>query len=371
MSICFLEESEVQTTAANKYTLGTVYLYFQYCNLKCRHCWINPPYSDEITVKEDEISLAQLIAALEECRQIGMRAIKLTGGEPFTRKDIFELLKYLKENKISITMETNGTLIREKEAKALKEAGVGHVAVSLDGPTAEIHEALRGVPGSFNAALEGIQYLKKEGLNIQVIAALWQGNKEYLKATLVLAKALGANSVKINPLNNISRAERMKQNRETLSVREVIEFHRQLKEELKAEPPITLFFDIPPVFFSIENMRLTGSCGTCGIFGILGILGDGRISICGIGSSTETLILGRVGKDNIKEIWESHPVLKEIREGVPKKMRGICGTCMFMHYCLGKCRAEAYYESGSLLAPFSFCQIAYAEGLFPVSRMIS
>jgi SynChlorMet cassette radical SAM/SPASM protein ScmF len=298
-----------------------------------------------------------------------MRSVKLSGGEPFVRKDIFEFLNYFKENKIGITMETNATLIREKEAKALKEAGVGHVAVSLDGPTAEIHESLRGVPGSFNDALEGIRALKKEGLNVQIITCLWRKNLDHIKSTIVLAKALAANSVKINPINSISRADKMAEQEETLTVKETIEFYNKLMPELKKEPAMNVIFDIPPAFYPIINMKL--NVCTCGIYHILGILGDGRISICGIGSTVETMVLGRIGKDKIKEIWQNHPVLKEIREGVPKQMQGICGRCMLKSYCLGKCRAEAFYEKGSLLAPLSFCQIAYEEGLFPKSRLLS
>jgi len=323
-----------------------------------------------VAVKEGEISLKELIPVFEECRLMGMGSVKLSGGEPFTRKDIFDFLNYFKENKIGITVETNATLIREKEARALKSACVGHVAVSLDGPNAEIHESLRGVAGSFNAAVEGIRCLVKEGLNIQVITSLWQGNKEYIKSTIVFAKALGANTLKINPITNISRGDAMNKQRETLSVKETLAFYHWLTEEMKKEPQITVIFDIPPAFYPIVNRRIN-HFGTCGIFNILGILGDGRLSICGIGSSASTLVLGRVGRDSIKDIWENHLVLKEIRENVPKKMQGICGRCMFMHYCLGKCRAEAYYTKGSLLAPLSFCQIAYEEGLFPQSRMIA
>jgi len=368
MSLCFLDNPQIQDTTS-KFKLATVYLYFKYCNLKCRHCWINPPYTEEVSVKEDELTIKEIISALEECRALGMQGIKLSGGEPFSRPDIFELLNYCKENKLSITVETNGTLIREKEAKALKEAGVWHIAVSLDGPTAEIHEALRQVEGSFEKTLEGIRYLKEQGLNLQIIIALWRGNVEHIKSTIVLAKALGANSVKINPINSIARADTMSQKNETLSVKETIDFYLKLKAELKKEPKINVIFDIPPAFQPMVDGHFE-PFSTCGIFGILGILGDGRISICGIGSTTETLVLGYVGKDSIKDIWQNHPVLKEIRQGVPKKMQGICGKCLFMHYCLGKCRAEAYYETGSLLAPLSFCQIAYEAGLFPESRIV-
>ena len=57
-----------------KYELRTVYFYSKYCNLKCRHCWINPPYSDTVSVKDDEASLEEIILALEECRRLGMNS---------------------------------------------------------------------------------------------------------------------------------------------------------------------------------------------------------------------------------------------------------------------------------------------------------
>ena len=97
MANCFLEGS-TPDPLASKYALGTVYIYSKYCNLKCRHCWINPPYTDEVAVKEGEISLKELIPVFEECRLMGMGSVKLSGGEPFTRKDIFDFLNYFKEN---------------------------------------------------------------------------------------------------------------------------------------------------------------------------------------------------------------------------------------------------------------------------------
>ena len=117
-----LAEDAPPLSKAGGYTLATVYLYFKYCNLRCRHCWINPPYSDTRSLKSDELEMSAIISALDECRSLGMTSIKITGGEPFVREDIFELLGYLKKNAIRINMETNAVLIREKEARALKEA---------------------------------------------------------------------------------------------------------------------------------------------------------------------------------------------------------------------------------------------------------
>ena len=369
MANCFLEDTAVDRSGYNKSVLGTVYLYAKYCNLKCRHCWINPPYTRNTDVKPDEAPIGEIISALEECRRLGMKAVKLTGGEPFTRIDIFELLDYLKKNSIRITVETNGTLIRERQARALKDAGAYHIGVSLDGPDEETHSSLRGVTGSFDAALEGIRALKKEGLNVQVIASLWKGNMARIKSTIVMVKALGVNSIKINPINYIERGGKMKEAGEVLSVKETIDYYNELSRDLEKDGISGVIFDIPPAFHPVKDMSF-GHINTCGIFNILGILGDGSISICGIGSTVDTLILGRITKDKIEDIWRDSAVLKEIREYVPSKLKGVCGQCMMKKYCLGKCRAEAYYTEGSLLAPLGFCQTAYNEGLFPESRLV-
>ncbi len=353
----------------DKFALRTVYLYFKYCNLKCRHCWINPPYADSRGLREDEAPLDDIISCLEECRELGMRSVKLTGGEPFTRNDIFGLLEYVREKSIRLSMETNAVFIREKEAKALRQAQATLIAVSLDGPNAGIHEALRGVKGSFDDALKGIAALKKEGLSIQVITSLWRGNKDNIKSTIKLSRSLGASSVKINLIQGMCRADLMQERQETLTVKETIDFYNELNEEMNVLSPIRVIFDIPPAFKQVKNMRIE-SISTCSIFNILGILGDGAISICGIGSNVDRLVLGRIGKDRIKDIWSDHPVLREIRENIPARMSGICGRCMLRYYCLGKCRAEAYYSKGSVSAPLSFCQAAYEEGLFPGSRII-
>ena len=365
---CLAEETPPLSDASG-YTLATVYLYFKYCNLRCRHCWINPPYSSTRALRSDELEMGAIISGLDECRELGMKSVKITGGEPFSREDVFELLAYLKKNSIKINMETNAVLIRQREAVALKEAGVGQVAVSLDGPNAHIHESLRGVDGSFDDALKGINALIKEGVNLQIITCLWRGNIKEVKDTVTFAASLGASSVKINPIHAIARAGSMERSNETLNVKETIDFYNYFAGEFKEDKPVKVIFDIPPAFRPMKNAGRE-RFGSCGIFNILGILGDGRISICGIGSVADALVLGRIGEDKIKDIWHNNSVLKDIRANVPSRLEGICGRCIFKGYCLGKCRANAYYLRGSVIAPLDFCQAAYEEGLFPGSRMI-
>ena len=64
-----------------------------------------------------------------------------------------------------------------------------------------------------------------------------------------------------------------------------------------------------------------------------------------------------------------HPVLREIREGMPRRLGGICGECLMKGVCLGNCIAQNYYRSRNLWAPFWYCEEASRMGLFPPSRI--
>lgn len=351
--------------------LSTVYLYFSSaCNLCCRHCWIEPEYLAAGKANED-LALDKIIAALEECIPLGLNTVKITGGEPFLRTDIFGLLDYLTAKKMNISIETNGTLIKEKEAAALKKASVHHIAVSLDGPTAHLHEELRQSKGSFKDTIAGIGHLKKSRVgNIQIIMCLWRENASAVNEMTSFAKDLGVNSLKINPLSSSCwRTEKMEEEKLLLTIQEIIGIYRGLHNE-GAQNGLPVIFDIPPALLFLDDFKKSGS-GTCGIKHLLGIIADGKISICGIGKTMEKLIFGEVGKDRIKDIWENSAVLKQIREEIPQKLQGVCGKCLFRFYCLGKCRAAAFYETENLLAPFSICQQAYEHDFFPKSRLIS
>ncbi len=361
-----------------KYLLKSVYLYFsKYCNLNCRHCWINPDFTgmpDDNGGNKKDIELRYIINALKQAKKLGLRTVKITGGEPFLRKDIIELFKWIKKNQLNMHIETNGTLIGEKEAKAVRDYKVMQVAVSLDGPDEQTHEKLRNVKGSFKNAVNGIRQLRKynPGLSLQVICSLWNENKSKMKQMIDLCAALRVNSLKINPIMNVSRADIMKSKGELLTIGEILKTNKKMKSYMsrpRLKKKLKLCFDIPPAFKTIEELK-TEKC-VCGIKSIIGITGDGTISICGIGSVVKELNMGNIKDTKLKQVWENNKILNIIRKDVPLKLEGICGKCMMKNFCLGKCRAEAYWEQKSFLAPFVFCKIARDEGLFPETRVLN
>ncbi len=101
------------------------------------------------------------------------------------------------------------------------------------------------------------------------------------------------------------------------------------------------------------------------------MLHDGRAGLCGIGEHVKELDFGSLLEPGaVRRVWEQNVTLQAIRENVPRRLKGICGRCMFRNYCLGKCVANTFTSTGDLFEGFPFCEQAYAEGLFPENRLV-
>lgn len=347
--------------------LSQIYLYITgSCNLNCRHCWIEPTFGAKI---KKYLPWTTLRPIFEEGRTLGLTSVKITGGEPFLHPEMNDMLYALHEMGLALRMETNGTLIGPNEAKALKDTGTWF-SISIDGATAELHDDLRGVQGSFKRTLKGIECVRNEGLNFQIITCLHRNNRDFLPDMITLAWELGAGSLKVNPITDDGRGAQMDAQGELLSVAEVLDVRKALLEQVDFGDDFKVFFDVPPAFKSLPEIR-ENSLGTCGILNILGILHDGTAGLCGIGEHVADMNFGSLLEPGaLRRVWVENAVLGSIRENLPENLGGICGQCMFKHYCLGKCVAHTYTSEGSLFEGFPFCQQAYEQGLFPETRIV-
>ena len=350
-------------------SLSIIYLYITgSCNLNCRHCWIDPVFENNGITPDKYLPWVDLKKIAEEARELGLKLIKITGGEPFLHPEMCGILYGLKEMGLSLSMETNGTLIGEREAAALKDNSV-RISVSIDGPTAELHDNLRGVKGAFDRTMTGLAFVRREKLDFQIISCLYRGNSDRLLEMVEFARQAGASSLKINVINGIARSDQMNTAGELLTVPEVLSVYRDLKRELADLENFRVFFDIPPAFKSLKEIRTRGF-GTCGILSILGVLHNGHAGLCGIGLHVKELDFGDLRTLGIKRIWEENPILNSIRKNLPHNLEGICGQCTLRYYCLGKCIANTYNSSKNLFGAYGFCQEAYSSGLFPETRIV-
>ena len=141
---------------APAYPLVHAYLYLSGgCNLRCAHCWISPDFAPGREAAFDRLTTADVKKIVDEGRPLGLSHVKLTGGEPFLNKDIFDIIDLLAGRSLSVSIETNGTLIDRDAAAFLGKKGVGSVSVSMDSHRASFHDAFRGVEGAFDGVVAG------------------------------------------------------------------------------------------------------------------------------------------------------------------------------------------------------------------------
>tara|TARA_Y100000310_G_C20691319_1_gene822437 strand:+ start:1408 stop:2469 length:1062 start_codon:yes stop_codon:yes gene_type:complete len=166
------------------------------CNLRCKMC---ARYGEggtrEIDIKgELELNdFKNIIDDIKKSYRLLKPFIGITGGEPFMRKDIFDILAYLKGFRFSIT--TNFTALDEERIKRLARCRPKQIRISIDGPE-KVHDRIRGVKGTFSKAMSNISILRKYAdIPIRFNCAISKDNMEHLEDVVRVAKE---NKVKLN-----------------------------------------------------------------------------------------------------------------------------------------------------------------------------
>jgi MoaA/NifB/PqqE/SkfB family radical SAM enzyme len=172
------------------------------CNYNCDHCC-----TDAVNESKEELPTKRVLEVIDEMDQLGVAAIYFSGGEPLKRKDILEILQYAssKENIKRINLATNGSLITNDTAKILANLNLESVLISLDGHTEEINNSIRGIKTAYNDALNGIELLSREGVNVRVGAVIWKENINFLEEITQLAIDKNAYQIFFNWLVKVGR----------------------------------------------------------------------------------------------------------------------------------------------------------------------
>lgn len=141
------------------------------CNLKCVHCYSN----SEAKSYPGELDVSSGMALIDDLSQYKIPALLFSGGEPLTRKELFELMSYARQSGLRTVISTNGTLITPELAKKIKDIGVTYVGVSLDG-LEDTNDKFRGVPGAFTRAMQGFRNLVDAGQKVGLRMTLTKQN---------------------------------------------------------------------------------------------------------------------------------------------------------------------------------------------------
>lgn len=167
------------------------------CNLRCGMCnhWRDP--------SEPAFDLDFYRRLIDDLAELGCVKLHLTGGEPTLRPDLERLIQHARDRGLRPTMTSNGTLIDADRARALTAAGLRKINLSLDSPTAALHDRARGVPGAWERATAACRHLRPHlrpgGLQLNtVISALTYAS---LASLPELAIALGVDRLNLIPLD--------------------------------------------------------------------------------------------------------------------------------------------------------------------------
>lgn len=156
------------------------------CNLRCLHCF-NPTHA----ASPRELSDAEIVRLLGELAALGALDVCLTGGEPLLRPGLFALIEAAKGLGLSVSLNTNATLVAPGRARRLKDLGVREVYASIYGATAAVYETVTGVPGSFARFQAGLAALAEARVPTTLQMPVMTVNRGEVLAARDLARSLG------------------------------------------------------------------------------------------------------------------------------------------------------------------------------------
>ena len=150
------------------------------CNFRCRYCMPRERFGKEhnFLPKSEILSYEEIQKFVLACKPLGLRKVRITGGEPLLRKDLPKLVRYISDLGIEVALTTNGSFLK-REAARLAEAGLDRVTISLDAVDQELHSRITDSNVTVADILDGIHEAISRGLGpVKVNCVVQRGVNE-------------------------------------------------------------------------------------------------------------------------------------------------------------------------------------------------
>ncbi len=283
------------------------------CNIKCLQCstW-KLPRQKELTTQQWKNIILNFKSWLGTCR------ILFTGGEPFIRKDLLELIKYSTDNGIIAGIATNAIMINPKLAQEIVDSGMGFVNISLDGVKPETHDFIRGIDGSFDKAVSGIRSLNKvrRDLSIFVLSIITNHNLDEILDLVKWVEDEGLDGINFQALMPAGDEGKGWEKENKLWIKDynkldyILDRLIQMKKEGAKIVNTVEQFERFRLYFRHPNSPFGEECSV-GVTNI-GIMSNGDVYLCfkmpSVGNATE---------ETLEKIWTSERANK-VRKAIRK-----------------------------------------------------
>ena len=307
------------------------------CNERCVHCYLDHDDHGEMTTAEIKDLLDQIAAA-------GTFFLTFSGGEVFLRKDFLELVEYARNLMFNVKIKTNAVLIREKEAKRLRELGVEQINISVYSHRAEVHDAITLVKGSWERSIRAIKFLKEQGLKVTIANVLMTHNMDDYLGAKQLAQDLGV-GYQLDP----TITPKMDGDRSLLALR------------VSGEQIHKVFRDDNVVGNAVEFCAPPPAPGDDIMDGIPCSAGHSACYVSPYGDVYPCvqfpLPSGNVRQIKFLDIWNHSPELKEVRT-IRARDLTVCSGCSHVGTCT-RCPGLAFMEGNMRGPSVADCEKSY------------
>jgi len=336
--------------APNKVTLFVT----RQCNLNCKHC-----FSEAGKFWENQLTLLQIEKLSNDLEEIGIFQLTISGGEPFVRPDILDILTILCKKNFDVVVASNGTLINNRIADFFAKTQLP-IQISIDSENGTLHDKFRQTAGAFEKAIKGIKKLSYKGADFSLGVTITTYNYHKLDKIVRLAKRLGARGVYFMFFVPVGRGA-YEQSLDSIcnNYTEVISNLIEIKEkESKMWIAFSAQFPIGDSYSSYYKGMRFGLC-------------EAGISRCAIDTNgdvypcqllmKEEFKAGNICNEHIYDIWGQSKIFQYLRNLSPNDLNGDCIHCKNKSICRGGCRGAAFQTYGDILAPDPRCPIICAE----------
>ncbi|HKY32368.1 MAG TPA: radical SAM protein [Candidatus Polarisedimenticolia bacterium] len=286
------------------------------CNHKCAFCYNCPERGRR------ELSGEQIKSGLRKIADLGCVFLVLSGGEPLTRPDFFDIAWAGKRLGFALRIYTNGYLIDEIVARKFAELMPFEVEISFHGASPASMDKLTGVPGSFERVVQGIKNLRRHDLKVNMKAPITKWNQGELREIKSLAESLGCHA-QFDPVIT------PRDDGDTSPL--ALQADREFLERLWSPDYVDITHEEVPM--PRQDHVVEANCGT----------GRSTIALDPYGN-IYPCVQWRRSAGNINDIedlralWKESPVLNEVRRiamEIPKTTLKSCDSGEFCSFCPG------------------------------------